>query len=524
MYRNMLGKWRLSWLTAKLRRINPYLGSFITVAIFLGAALSLPQQTGQWSASVIFLMAVFVSASLWGFRQGIIVSFVAGLAYDFFFIPPLYSLDIDHWRNALSLLIFVLIAASASLLAETLNRRTCAARRDEVIAKRLYSLSRRLGEADDITMIAETVVASVGVAVGAKTALLLPMEGGLVVAAAHPTGASLDRAELEAARQAHERNMPNGGPVTQSKGITCVLLPMDTSIGNEAVLIVGETSRRPGLVPHRMRIIEMLAGQASSALKRSALQKRAEEARVAAEAERLRASLLTSISHDLKSPLAIILGSASSLQDLGASLDSSAAQDLLHSILEEGERLNQFIANLLDMSRVESEAVRPKRQLADLNDIIGSALQHTGRALSGHRTVLHVPDNIPSIEIDPVLMEKALINILENAGNYTPPGTQITLTVSQDSESIAIQICDEGPGIPATELPRLFDKFYRGATTAWKPAGTGLGLAISRGFLEAMGGAIAASNRQGKSGAVFTIKLPVRLTKAHRSQAARTAA
>jgi two-component system sensor histidine kinase KdpD len=350
------------------------------------------------------------------------------------------------------------------------------------------------------------------------------MEGGLVVAAAHPTGASLDRAELEAARQAHERSMPNGGQVTESKGVTCVLLPMDTSIGNEAVLIVGETSRRPGLVPHRMRIIEMLAGQASSALKRSALQKRAEEARVAAEAERLRASLLTSISHDLKSPLAIILGSASSLQDLGASLDSMAAQDLLHSILEQGERLNQFIANLLDMSRVESEAVRPKRQLADLNDIIGSALQHAGRALSGHRTVLHVPDNIPSIEIDPVLMEKALINILENAANYTPPGTQITLTVSQDSESIAIQISDEGPGIPATELPRLFDKFYRGATAAWKPAGTGLGLAISRGFLEAMGGAIAASNRQDRSGAVFTITLPARLAKAHRSQSALTAA
>src|SRR5208282_1954204 len=132
MYRNMLGKWRLSWLTAKLRFINPYLGSFLAFAVFLGAALSLPQQTGQWSASVIFLMAVFVSASIWGFNQGIIVSFVAALAYDFFFIPPIYSLDIDHWRNALSLLIFILVAASASLLAETLNRRTSAARRDEV--------------------------------------------------------------------------------------------------------------------------------------------------------------------------------------------------------------------------------------------------------------------------------------------------------------------------------------------------------------------------------------------------------
>jgi two-component system sensor histidine kinase KdpD len=210
----------------------------------------------------------------------------------------------------------------------------------------------------------------------------------------------------------------------------------------------------------------------------------------------------------LKTPLAIVLGCASGLKELGTSLTGREAQELLHSILQEGQRLNQFIANLLDMSQVESSAVKPKRELADLSDIIGSAVQRARGVLAARRIVIEVPDDIPSVELDPVLMEKALYSLLENAALYTPPGTQITLTVAQDAVSVMLQVLDEGPGIPADELPHLFDKFYRGSSGTWKPAGTGLGLAIARGFLEVMDGTIEAGNRQDREGAVFTIRLP----------------
>jgi two-component system sensor histidine kinase KdpD len=189
-------------------------------------------------------------------------------------------------------------------------------------------------------------------------------------------------------------------------------------------------------------------------------------------------------------------------------LSGPAAKNLLDSILQEGKRLNQFIANLLDMTQVESSAVKPKRELADLSDIIGSAVQRACGLLSGHRILLKVPDDIPSLELDPVLMDKSLYCLLENAALYTPQGTEITLTAGQDENSVILQVLDEGPGIPADELPRLFEKFYRGRPAAWKPAGTGLGLTIAQGFLQVMGGTLAAGNRPDRRGAVFTIRFP----------------
>jgi two-component system sensor histidine kinase KdpD len=497
----------------KLRRINPYFGSFLLTAIFVAGAFELPERTSRWSASSILLMAVLASASIWGLRQGLIISFGVALCYDYLFIPPVYSLDIEDWQNALSLVILGLSAAVVSMLAELLNRGALAARRNEILTKRLQSLSQHMREAADAEAIAKAVTAGIGVAAGAKAMLALPGEGILKVVSAHPKGATLTDAEFKAARHACEHDLRRIGDAPARAGLTCTLLPMGADSGNGGILIVCETNRRFWQLPNRMHIVDVLTGAASSAFKRVALQGLAEEARIAAETEKLRSALLASISHDLKTPLAVVLGSASSLRELHGSLGEQAAQELLQSILEEGERLNQFIANLMDMSRVESEAVRPSCQLADLSDVIGSALLRARRALSRHRTVLQVPADIPPLEFDPVLMEKALFNILENAANYTPAGTQVTLTVSQHESSVLLQIWDEGEGIAPQELPHLFQKFYRGGTGAWKPTGTGLGLAIARGFLQAMGGTVSASNRTDRSGAVFTIRLPVKPAK-----------
>lgn len=513
----MSGKWKLARIATNLRFINPYLGSFLTAAIFLGFALALPERTGPWSAGVILLMAVLASASIWGLKQGLIASFLGVIAYDFFFIPPIYTLDIDDWQDALSLFIFGLTAATVSLLAEKLNSRTVEARRNEILAKRLYAFGQRLRQAQDFAAIANDAVAGIGVAVGAKVLLLVPKGGVLSTVAAHPRNALLNDTETKAVSWACVHNLRRIGEPAENSGLTCTLLPLDSTSENSAILVVCETRRRFWQLPDRMRVIDMLAGPASAAFKRVTLSKQAEETRIAAETERLRSALLTSISHDLKTPLAIILGAATGLRDLSGSLSENAAKELLNSIVEEGGRLDRFIANLLDMSRIESEAVRPKHKLTDLSDIIGSTLRRAERALSNHSVEVQIAPGIPSLELDPVLMETALFNILENAANYTPPGTKVALTVSQTGGTVTIQISDEGPGIPPRELTKLFEKFYRGGGGPGKPRGTGLGLAISRGFLQAMGGVITASNRRDGNGAVFTIKFPVSQQNGYRS-------
>jgi two-component system sensor histidine kinase KdpD len=227
------------------------------------------------------------------------------------------------------------------------------------------------------------------------------------------------------------------------------------------------------------------------------------------EADRLRSALLTSISHDLKTPLAAVIGSAGTLRDLSAKLSDSEKAELLSTVIDESERLNRFIANLLDMTKLESGAVVPNSARHDLGEIVGSALQRASKILSGLRVELDLAPDLPMIEVDAVLFEQVLFNLLDNAAKYADAGTTVRVQTWRDSESVYLQILDEGPGIAPADLEQIFDKFYRAQKGDHVRAGTGLGLAISRGFVEAMNGTIAAANRTDRSGAIFTIRLPI---------------
>jgi two-component system, OmpR family, sensor histidine kinase KdpD len=228
-----------------------------------------------------------------------------------------------------------------------------------------------------------------------------------------------------------------------------------------------------------------------------------------AETERLRSALLTSISHDLKTPLAAVLGAAGALRDIGVKLSDAEKADLLATIIDESERLNRFIANLLDMTKLESGAVKPNVALHDLGEIVGSALRRAGRILSHHQVELELAPDLPMLELDAVLFEQVLFNLLDNAAKYAPPETTIRIQSWQDPETVCLRVLDEGSGIAANDLDHIFDKFYRAQKTDHVRAGTGLGLAISRGFVEAMHGTIVAANRTDRSGAAFTISLPI---------------
>ena len=228
-----------------------------------------------------------------------------------------------------------------------------------------------------------------------------------------------------------------------------------------------------------------------------------------AETERLRAALLTSISHDLRTPLASIIGAVSSLRGFAEIYDAEQREELLATLQDEAERLNRFVGNLLDMTRLESGAIDLKLELFDIGEIVGPALRRAGSVLARHDVELDLAADLPMLRIDAVLFEQVLFNLLDNAAKYAPPGSRIDVQARPENGTVAVEIVDEGPGIPPGDLERVFDKFYRVQAQDRRRAGTGLGLAICRGFVEAQGGHIEAHNRRDRSGAVLRIRLPV---------------
>lgn len=249
--------------------------------------------------------------------------------------------------------------------------------------------------------------------------------------------------------------------------------------------------------------------QAALAIERVRLVEDMDRVKLTVETDRLRSALLTSISHDLKTPLAAILGSAGTLRDLSGKVAEAEKIDLLGTIIDQSERLNRFIANLLDMTKLKSGTIVPNAALYDLSEIVASALRRADKILSHHRVGLDYANDLPMLELDAVLFEQALFNLLDNAAKYAPIDTTIRLRSWREDAFVYLQVLDEGKGIPPGDLELIFDKFYRVQKGDQVRAGTGLGLVISRGFVEALHGTLTAANRTDQEGAVFTIRLPV---------------
>ena len=265
----------------------------------------------------------------------------------------------------------------------------------------------------------------------------------------------------------------------------------------------------PLLTPEQQRLFDALADQAALAIERIQLVSDVDRARLAAETDRLRTALLTSISHDLKTPLAAILGSAGTLKDFAEDIPPDARAELLSTIIEESERLNRFISNLLDMTRIGSGAMEPNYGLHFVGDMVGTALSRAAKIVVRHEIVLDIPSDLPMLKVDPVLFEQVLFNLIDNAAKYAPEHTAIEIRGWRQGKNIFLSVADAGPGIPPDDTERVFDSFYRVRKTDHVQAGTGLGLSICKGFIEAMGGSIRAENRSGRTGAQFTVSLPV---------------
>jgi len=342
-----------------------------------------------------------------------------------------------------------------------------------------------------------------------RVVLLLPEEGVLTVKAGYPPEDQLDKADLAAANWAWGNDRTAGRGSDTLPGAKRLFLPMRTGRGPIGVIGIDDDKAGPLLTPDQRRLLDALVDQGALAIERVQLVEDMDRVKRTVESDRLRAALLTSISHDLKTPLASVLGAASTMRDLSSGLTDTEKRDLLATVIDESERLNRFIANLLDMTKLESGAIKPNAARYDIGEIVGSALRRAGKILVHHKVSLELEADLPMLELDAVLFEQALFNLLDNAAKYAPVDTTISIKGWRDRDWVALQILDEGEGIPHSELESVFDKFYRAQKGDHVRPGTGLGLAISRGFVEAMHGTISAANRSDRSGAMLTIRLPI---------------
>jgi two-component system sensor histidine kinase KdpD len=261
------------------------------------------------------------------------------------------------------------------------------------------------------------------------------------------------------------------------------------------------------LVPEQLHLLETFASQAALAVERVALSEEAQRAQVQAETERMRSSLLSSVSHDLRTPLAVITGATSGLVEGAATLDSATRVELAQTAYEEATRLNRLVGNLLDMTKLESGALKVRKEWQPLEEVIGAALTRLDERLREHPVTTALPPDEPLVPLDSVLVEQVLINLLENAIKYTPPNSPIEVSAIRVGDVVTVTVADRGPGIPASDEQRIFDKFYR-ARTEHDHGGVGLGLTICRGIVEAHGGRFWDENQPG-GGAAFHFTLPI---------------
>ncbi len=496
---------------ARRQRFAPqeYLGSLGMIAAALVLALVLRQFLGIANIALVFLTAVLASAVTYGLWPALVSCLVSVLAFNFFFLPPLYTFTIADPENVVALFSFAIVALIASNLTARVRAQALTAQHRAKMTEDLYLFSRKLAGVvtmDDLLWATAFQIASM---LQLRVVLLLPEGESVTVRSGYPPEDLLSDADIAAAKWCWQNNRAAGRGADTLPGAKRLFIPMHT--GRGAVGVVGLDNDRPGplLTPDQRRLLDALTDQAALAIERVNLAADVDKARIAAEAERLRSALLTSISHDLRTPLASILGSATSLRAYRANMDDKDQDELVRTIQDESERLNRFISNLLDMTRLESGAVTPHRELVDLADVVGSALQRASKVLSDHRVLLELAPDLPMLKLDSVLFEQVLFNLFDNAAKYAPGNTDIRLRAWRDGQLVRIAILDEGEGIPPDDLERIFDKFYRVHVADRKRAGTGLGLAICRGFVEAMGGTIVAANRSDRRGAVFTITFPV---------------
>jgi two-component system sensor histidine kinase KdpD len=478
----------------------------VGVCTALGAAIF--QSLSVTDVAMVYLLGAGVVASRFGRGPSVFSAFLSIAAFDFFFVPPRFTFAFGDFRYALTFIVMLAIALVISGLTLRIREQAETARLRERRTGALYAMSRELAATRAFAELVRVASRHLQETFEAWVQFLFPSaDGRLQAPVGVPPAYPMDEKELGVAHWVFVRSHNAGIGTDTLPSAQAFYLPLVASGGT--IGVVGLRPADPGRFedPTLQRLVETFAGQAALALERAQLAERAHHEQMEIEAERLRTALLSSLSHDLRTPLGAITGAASSLLEEPSQLTPAARRDLLETILEESRRMNRLIANLLDMIRVESGALEVQKEWQPLEEVVGVALIRLEDRLRGHPVAVNLPPDLPLVPLDGVLIEQVFVNLLENAVKYTPAGTPIDISATAVDGAVRIDVADRGPGLPPGEESRIFEKFYR-APAATAQGGIGLGLTICRGIVTAHGGRIWAENRPG-GGAVFRFTLPI---------------
>jgi two-component system sensor histidine kinase KdpD len=456
---------------------------------------------------MIYLLAVVLTATRLGLKPAILTAFLSVLAFDFFFVPPRFTFAVTDTQYLLTFAALFTVGVVISKLVSQSSERAEAIREREVQTASLYYLSRDLAAAADVQGILNAILKNIEESLAALVAVLLPEGERLEIKAASPD-LSLDMKELAVADWAFRNRQPAGQGTETLSSAGLLYLPFQTTASVLGILGVKLKDEADYASPQSRRLLDAFATQSTLAIERVQLVKQAEQAQIFQAREGLERALLNSISHDLRTPLVTIIGALDTLRDNMHTLVDKARKELLDTAWEEAERLNRFVGNLLDMTRLEAGGVTLRKQLSDMQDLVGCALAALDKRIGARQVDIRLPSDLPPVSMDMALMTQVLVNLLDNALKYSPPDSGLKIAARVDKGKLLMEICDSGPGIPESELNRVFDKFYR-IPVPEGAGGTGLGLAICKGIVEAHGGSILAENRAG-GGLRVIVALPLR--------------
>jgi len=482
----------------------PYGWAMAVVALATGAAwLTLPYFELA-NLVMVYLLGIVVVATRYGQGPSLVASILSVAALDFFFVPPVFTFAVSDVKYLFTFVVMLVVGLVTSGLAARIRTQAEAARLREQRTAALYAMSRELASTRGVDMLLTIAMRHISEVFRSQVVVLLPGAGGALVCADGGQFA-LDSNELGVGKWVHEHHQPAGLGTSTLPGAAALYLPLQAPRGPVGVLGIRPADPHSLDAPDQLHQLETFANQTALAIERAQLADEAQQAQVRMETERLRNSLLSSVSHDLRTPLATITGAATTMLENGGKLNDRTRQGLLESVRDEADRLNRLVQNLLEMTRLESGALQLRKEWHPLEEVIGAALGRLGKELADRRVDTRVPPDLPLVPIDDVLIEQVLVNLLDNAVKYTPGGSPIRIIATSTGEAITVEVADHGPGLPRGEEDKVFEKFYRGMPGG---RGAGLGLAICQGIIKAHGGNIWAQNLP-EGGVAFLFTLPL---------------
>lgn len=484
-----------------------YLFALLVLVICNGSAWICKDFLALTNILMIYLIGILIVVFKCGKGPSIFACVLGVLSFDFFMVPPRFVFAHSDTQYLITLLVILMITLTISGLMVRIRYQTETIQLRENRTAALFTLSCKLAACQEVNSLLETAVEHISHIMDCRVILLMPDQNKLLtVRAGLESGFVLTPSERKIADSVYHSENRSPQETKTFSDMDGLYLPLMVS-GNPLGVLGVQPLHQDSLSSEQQHFLQSLANQIGASLENARLAEESQKSRLQIETEQLRSALLSSVSHDLRTPLAVITGSASGLLEPENRLSAKARQELIQDIFDESERLNRLLSNLLEMTKLSTDKIRLKKEIQPLEEILGSSLFRLEKKLGNRPVKTMIPINLPMVPLDSILMEQVFINLIENALKYTPPDSPIEISASQEGTFLKTQISDHGPGLEKDDEEHIFEKFYRGLKTGTQ-GGVGLGLAICKSIVEAHGGKIWAETRR-DGGASFYFTLPL---------------